>query len=113
MLDGSTMREGRPTPAGHPSYTRRQTRPSGWISRRERARNDMREECLMDVDELPAVVTVAEVAKLLRISRGGAYELVRSGQIYAKRIGRSVRVPRSSLRDFLERPGPGDAGHAA
>ena len=44
---------------------------------------------------------VPEVAKTLRIARSRAYELVAEGQIPAVRIGRSVRVPRHELDQWL------------
>jgi len=44
---------------------------------------------------------VPEVAKVLRIARSRAYELVAKGQIPAVRIGRSVRVPRHELDRWL------------
>ena len=44
---------------------------------------------------------VPEVAKVLRIARSRAYDLVAQGQIPAVRIGRSVRVPRHELDRWL------------
>ena len=44
---------------------------------------------------------VPEVAKVLRIARSRAYELVAEGQIPAVRIGRRVRVPRHELDRWL------------
>ncbi len=45
---------------------------------------------------------VPEVAKVLRIARSRAYELVGSGEIPSIRIGRSVRVSRRELDRWLE-----------
>jgi len=45
---------------------------------------------------------VAEVARVLRIARSRAYELVGSGEIPSVRIGRSVRVRREELDRSLE-----------
>lgn len=45
---------------------------------------------------------VPEVAKVLRIARSRAYELVADGQIPSVRIGRSVRVSRRELERWLE-----------
>ena len=44
---------------------------------------------------------VTEVAEVLRIARGRAYELVGSGEIPSVRIGRSVRVSRKELDRWL------------
>ncbi len=48
------------------------------------------------------ILTVPEVAALLRISRGSCYEAIRTGQIPSLRFGRSIRVPRHSLELFLQ-----------
>ncbi len=49
------------------------------------------------------LMTVAEVARRLRFSRGHIYELVRSGDLAAVRDGRHVRIPAESLRDWERR----------
>jgi excisionase family DNA binding protein len=51
--------------------------------------------------EVPAVLTVEEAARLLRISRGSAYEGVRCNQIPTSRIGRRLLVPRAKLLRML------------
>lgn len=45
--------------------------------------------------------TVEEAARLLGISRGLAYELVRSGQIPAIQLGRRLVVPRARLHSMI------------
>jgi len=47
------------------------------------------------------VLTIPEVAETFRISKGKAYELVRTGRIPALRFGRSIRVSRDALTAFL------------
>ena len=42
-------------------------------------------------------ITPAEAARRLSISRSKAYELVRSGELPARRIGASVRIPVEAL----------------
>jgi len=54
-----------------------------------------------EVGDLPLTMTVPEVARTLRVSRGAAYEAVRTGQIPVVRIGRSLRVPRHVLARLL------------
>jgi excisionase family DNA binding protein len=49
----------------------------------------------------PLVLTVEEAAKALRISRGAAYEAVRTNELPHVRIGRTIRVPRAALLAFL------------
>jgi excisionase family DNA binding protein len=60
------------------------------------------------VDEQHEYLKVPEVAELLRIARGRAYELVAEGEIPAVRIGRSVRVSRKELDRWLEDQRYGD-----
>jgi excisionase family DNA binding protein len=49
------------------------------------------------------LLTVPEAAKLLRISRNLAYELVARNEIPAIRLGRVIRVPKHGLTEWLER----------
>ncbi len=51
--------------------------------------------------DLPLVLTVEETAEVLRISRGSAYEGIRTGEIPHVRIGRTIRIPRHALLTFL------------
>jgi excisionase family DNA binding protein len=51
-------------------------------------------------DRKPGVLKVMEVADELRIGRNQAYELVRSGQLRAVRIGQAIRVTREALEEF-------------
>jgi excisionase family DNA binding protein len=46
-------------------------------------------------------ITVEDAAALLGMSRGGAYNAVREGEIPSIRIGRCIRVPSASLRKML------------
>lgn len=46
--------------------------------------------------------TVAEVASVMRVSRMTVYRLVHSGELPAVRVGRSFRVPRSAVHDYLQ-----------
>jgi excisionase family DNA binding protein len=53
-------------------------------------------------DNLPLVMTVDDVMKILGIGKNTAYELLREGQIGSVRVGRQLRIPRSALVSFLE-----------
>jgi excisionase family DNA binding protein len=48
------------------------------------------------------LLTVPEAAKLLRIGRNLAYELVARGEIPSVRLGRVIRIPRTALEQWLE-----------
>lgn len=47
------------------------------------------------------LLTVPEAAKLLRISRNLAYDLVAQQKLPAVRFGRVIRVPRYSLEEWI------------
>ena len=53
----------------------------------------------------PLVLTVEETAELLRISRGSAYEAVRTGVIPSISIGRRILIPRQLLLDAITQQG--------
>ncbi len=55
-----------------------------------------------DYEHLPQILTVPEVANILRIGRNAAYQLVTDGNIRCIHIGRSIRIPRAALVQFLE-----------
>lgn len=52
-------------------------------------------------EQLPPVLRVQDLMQVLSIGRNTAYELVRSGQIRSIRIGRSIRIPRDALAEYL------------
>lgn len=47
------------------------------------------------------LLTVAEVAGLLRLSRVTVYRMVNSGSLPALKVGRSVRIPEHVVREYL------------
>jgi excisionase family DNA binding protein len=47
-------------------------------------------------------LTVAEVAKIMRVSKMTVYRLVHSGELPAVRVGKSFRVPEQSVHEYLE-----------
>lgn len=51
--------------------------------------------------ELPPTLTVKDVKDFMRISLGGAYRLVNSGEIRAKVVGRQLRIPRDEFLRYL------------
>ena len=51
---------------------------------------------------IPMVLTVPELAVALCIGRNAAYKLVESGKIRSIRIGKTIRIPHNALEDYLE-----------
>jgi excisionase family DNA binding protein len=55
----------------------------------------------MEQEEWPELMTVTEVARVLRVSKMTVYRLVHGEEISSKRVGRGYRIPASSLRAYL------------
>ena len=54
-------------------------------------------------ESLPLLLTVGEMASVLRIGRNSAYQLVKDGNIQSIHVGRSIRIPRNALIQFMGR----------
>ncbi len=53
-------------------------------------------------NDIPTVLTVEEVAELLRVDRKTVYELIRRGELPGvRRIGRTIRVHRETVLRWL------------
>ncbi len=50
----------------------------------------------------PDFLTVAEVARALRVSNMTVYRLVNAGQLPAVRVGRSYRIREEDVRRYLQ-----------
>ena len=57
----------------------------------------------VNYENMPPLLTVDEMRKVLRIGRNAAYQMVKEGSIQTIRIGRSIRVPRKALMQLVER----------
>ena len=55
-----------------------------------------------DYNELPLMLSVSEIEKVLGISRAGAYELVRSAGFPHIRIGNRIVVPRDKFIKWID-----------
>lgn len=53
------------------------------------------------ISDLPLVLSVNDLARVLGIGKNTAYDLVRSGRIKSLRVGHQIRIAKSALRDFL------------
>ncbi|MEF2229400.1 MAG: helix-turn-helix domain-containing protein [Pseudodesulfovibrio sp.] len=56
-----------------------------------------------DASRPPTLLTVKEVAELLRVHQRTAYRLITGGSIRAIKIGSQWRVPESLLMEFIEK----------
>ena len=55
----------------------------------------------MTLEDAPDVLTVRELAMVLRIGKNQAYALVNSGAVWSRRIGPSIRIPKPAVERFL------------
>lgn len=53
------------------------------------------------LEKLPEALKVKDLVPLLQVSHNIAYALVRSGQIRSIRIGRTYRIPRDAVIEYL------------
>lgn len=53
------------------------------------------------LEKLPPVLRVRDLGPILSVSNNTAYALVRNGQIRSVRIGRSYRIPRDAVAEYL------------
>ena len=53
------------------------------------------------VEDLPLLITVPELAQVLRVGKNKAYELVNSGAIKGIKIGTQIKVPKRSVEEFV------------
>ena len=56
---------------------------------------------MTNANEIALVLTVEDLARILAISKNTAYELVRYRKIRSVKIGRTYRIPRSALQEYL------------
>lgn len=56
---------------------------------------------MTDEQKWPELLTVAEVAAIIRTSKMTVYRLIQTGELKARRVGRSYRVLESSVRDAI------------
>ena len=47
------------------------------------------------------VVTIRELCQMLRIGRNKAYDLVNAGTIGSIPVGRSIRIPKQAVIDYV------------
>ena len=52
-------------------------------------------------DNYPEILTVHDIQNMLRISRHAAYDIVHSGAIPSRKIGRVYRIKKADLLAFL------------
>jgi len=47
------------------------------------------------------VVTVSELAEMLKIGRNTAYELIRCGAVHSIKVGRQIRISKQAVIEYI------------
>lgn len=55
----------------------------------------------MMLEDYPDILTVDEACEVLRIGYNAIYELLSSGKLKAYRNGRTWRIPKLALKDYI------------
>ena len=56
-----------------------------------------------DYEQLPLILTVEDITKILGIGKNTAYDLIRCGKIRSVRIGHKIRISKDALLEFLDK----------
>lgn len=64
-------------------------------------------------DAMPDILTIPEVARLLRVDPATVYRLASNGALPAGKVGRGWRFLRSDVIDWLQRGGTAPAAEQA
>lgn len=56
---------------------------------------------LIFLHNLPDILTVKDVANILRVGTNTVYALLKNGEINSKRIGRRYIIPKKCVMDYI------------
>ncbi len=74
-------------------------------------KSELRELYQMMFPDYPDIVTVAQLQRMLGISRHLAYDLINKGYISGLKIGNAFKIPKVSVINYvMERQGEGNVG---
>lgn len=60
---------------------------------------------MRDFESIPDVLTIPDLQKMLRIGRSTAYRLIKANDIRSVRIGRSIRIPKQFVVEYIRSNG--------
>jgi excisionase family DNA binding protein len=73
-----------------------------WIEQKENSNGESTGKDVGDDSFETHLLTAPDVARILNINKGAAYQLILQGKIPSVRINRNVRVRRRDLDDFIK-----------
>lgn len=56
---------------------------------------------ITSMDDLPLVLTVSDISKILGIGMNTAYDLIRGGAMKSVRVGHQIRVSKAAFLEFI------------
>lgn len=65
---------------------------------------------MMDLEQLPALISVPKAANILGLSRASAYRFAAAGDLPTRHLGGRVFVVTHKLRDFIDGVEPSGTG---
>lgn len=57
---------------------------------------------MIELDQIPDILTISDLQKILQVGRSTAYRLIKSHEIQSIRIGRSIRIPKKYVKEFID-----------
>lgn len=58
---------------------------------------------MSNFEHIPDILTILELQKVLRIGRSTAYRLIKTSELRCIRIGRSIRIPKEYVLEFIKK----------
>ena len=72
-----------------------------WIEQKEDWNEKTTRKNIDEISLESRLLTAPDIARILNISKGGAYQLIQQGKIPSVQFNRNVRVRRKDLEDFI------------
>lgn len=65
----------------------------------------------LSLEDLPSVATLPQTQQVLGVSKATLRKLIDSGELFARKVGRRVIIPKRSLERYLEGEAPPVPSH--
>lgn len=61
----------------------------------------MEKDIITSLDDMPVILTVCDIQKIMGISRTKAYQLLRSEGFPKLKIGKRIAIPKEALKNWI------------